>query len=148
MPPLDAGAVDQNVDLVASGGDVLGDVCDLLLHGKISCEDPCFATSLFDGLFCRCRRGVSLCQLCQLKLSFYLATPLSLLSSILITVSFSLHNSIQPLISHNQPISLTWIKIMSAPASASPMATAWPMPRVAPVMRAVEPSRENMEAIF
>lgn len=77
VPPLDTGAVDQNVNLVASGGDVLGYVCDLLLHGKISCEYPCLAASLFDGLFCRCRRGVSLCQLCQLKLSLVLPLFLS-----------------------------------------------------------------------
>lgn len=64
VSPLDAGAVDQNINLVASGGDFLGDVCDLLLHGKVSCEYPCLAASLFDGLFCRRRRGVSLCQLC------------------------------------------------------------------------------------
>lgn len=32
----------------------------------------------------------------------------------------------------------------SAPASARPMATAWPMPRVQPVIMAVWPSREKM----
>lgn len=36
---------------------------------------------------------------------------------------------------------------MSAPASASPIATACPMPLVAPVTTAVEPSSENMDAI-
>lgn len=34
--------------------------------------------------------------------------------------------------------------MMSAPASASPIAIAAPMPRVAPVMTAERPSRENM----
>ena len=38
----------------------------------------------------------------------------------------------------------TWTRRISAPASASAIATAWPIPRVAPVMRAVWPSRENI----
>lgn len=37
----------------------------------------------------------------------------------------------------------TWTKMMSAPASARAIATAWPMPLVAPVMRAVCPSSEK-----
>lgn len=60
VSPLDAGAIDQNVHLVTSGGDVLGNVCDLLLDREISREDPCFAAGLFNGLFCRRRCGVSL----------------------------------------------------------------------------------------
>jgi hypothetical protein len=40
-------------------------------------------------------------------------------------------------------VSFTWIKRMSAPASARAIATAWPMPLVPPVMRAVCPSREK-----
>ena len=36
--------------------------------------------------------------------------------------------------------------MMSAPASAKPIATAWPIPRVPPVIRAVWPSREKNEA--
>lgn len=36
---------------------------------------------------------------------------------------------------------------MSAPASANPIATACPMPLVAPVITAVEPSSEKMDAI-
>ncbi len=41
----------------------------------------------------------------------------------------------------------TWTKIMSAPASASPMATACPIPRVPPVTRAVSPLSENKLSI-
>jgi hypothetical protein len=60
MPPLDSGTVDQNVNLVARGLDVLGYVGDLLLDGEISRKDPCLAASLLDGLLCRRRCGVSL----------------------------------------------------------------------------------------
>lgn len=39
----------------------------------------------------------------------------------------------------------TWMRMMSAPASASEMAMWAPMPRVPPVTTAVRPSREKME---
>lgn len=39
----------------------------------------------------------------------------------------------------------TWIRMMSAPASASEMAMWAPMPRVPPVTTAVRPSREKRE---
>lgn len=38
------------------------------------------------------------------------------------------------------------MRIISAPASARPMATAAPMPLVPPVTRAVSPCREKREA--
>lgn len=38
------------------------------------------------------------------------------------------------------------MRIRSAPASASPMAMAWPMPRVHPVTTAVWSARENSSA--
>ena len=41
----------------------------------------------------------------------------------------------------------TWIRMMSAPASASAIATACPMPLVPPVTRAVCPSRENIAIV-
>jgi hypothetical protein len=37
----------------------------------------------------------------------------------------------------------TWTRRISAPASASAMAIAWPIPRVPPVTRAVWPDREK-----
>jgi hypothetical protein len=39
------------------------------------------------------------------------------------------------------------MRMMSAPASARPMATAWPMPLVPPVIKAVWPSNENKDII-
>lgn len=45
---------------MASGGDILGDVCDLLLDREISREDICLAAGLFNSLLGRRRCGVSL----------------------------------------------------------------------------------------
>ena len=41
----------------------------------------------------------------------------------------------------------TCIRMISAPASASAIAAAWPIPRVPPVIKAVCPSRENIAAV-
>jgi hypothetical protein len=43
---------------------------------------------------------------------------------------------------------LACTRMTSAPASASPTATAWPMPRVQPVMTAVWPWSENTDALI
>jgi hypothetical protein len=40
---------------------------------------------------------------------------------------------------------ITWIKTTSAPASASAIAMAWPMPRVPPVTTALRPSSEKRD---
>lgn len=41
----------------------------------------------------------------------------------------------------------TWIRMISAPASASAVAAARPIPLVAPVINAVCPSKENIFAV-
>ena len=60
MSPLDAGAVDEDADLVVVGEDLGCESADLFGFGNVGGVDPGFAPEFFDGFFGFGDAGVSL----------------------------------------------------------------------------------------
>ena len=113
MASLDAAAVNQDVDSMAVFEDGGDEGGDGGVGGEVCSVDCCFAAEGFDGLF----GGLVGCVALGMGGEFLGYEGMDGRS--------------------------TWTRRMFAPASASAIAIAWPMPRVPPVTRAVCPSREN-----
>lgn len=52
MPALDAGAIDEDADLVAVGEDLGGEGRDLLLDSHVGRVNPGFAAELLNSFLC------------------------------------------------------------------------------------------------
>lgn len=122
VPALDAGAVDEDADLVAVGEDLGRELGDGGGGAQVGGVDGGFAVEGEDGVTGGCCGVVALFS---------------------VVVSVSMLVCVRAWTGRCEGGGRAWTRIRSAPASARATATAWPMPRVPPVTTAVWPSREN-----